>query len=49
MKKYEKPKLEVIQLKIEENLANNPGNTTKYDMYSGLSEMETLALFGENS
>lgn len=44
MKKYEKPALEIIQLRVKENLANN-GNTTVYNsMNSTTYAMEILGL-----
>ncbi len=44
MKKYEKPTLEIVQLRISENIAAS-GNTTYYDM-SDLTGDYALGILG---
>lgn len=46
MRKYEKPTLEVVRLRVQENLAADDGNTTTYDMSddTGMGAMSILGL-----
>jgi hypothetical protein len=43
MKKYEKPTLEVVQIRVEEDIAKN-GNTTAYRIDS-TGEIVTMGIF----
>lgn len=44
MKKYEKPSLEIVKIKVQEDFADK--NTTVYNLGKKTRESETLALMG---
>jgi hypothetical protein len=50
MKKYEKPTVEVVEIRVKEDIAANNGNTTIYLLgdEGGIS-YDTLSLFGDPS
>lgn len=52
MKKYEKPTVEVVEIRVKENIASN-GNTTIYNLNllgdEGGISYDTLSLLGDPS